>query len=254
MAAAAVVSAAAAAAAWVVAMAPFILIGAVVTAIVYEVITHWKQISTTAEQVWHDVTNFVGHMASDIGNFLGEAVKFFISLPADILGVYADADTWLYDVGKNIIEGLINGVKDMVGDLTGAVKNVASGAIDTVKNILGIHSPSSVFAEIGTNIGQGLVQGVQGTKSTVAGALTSLTNVTLAPPTVSGGGAAVGGGGGAAGAGVVIESGGSLVTVQYNGRGQFTIQDAAAMGKEIILAMRAQGLATTNMNNMASLR
>lgn len=60
-------------------------------------------------------------------------------------------------LGGGIIDGIINGVKGGVDMLIDAVKNAASAALDAAKNLLGIHSPSTVFYdEVGTPIIEGI--------------------------------------------------------------------------------------------------
>ena len=66
----------------------------------------------------------------------------------------------LFDIGKNLIQGLINGVNNMIETAKNAVANVGNAVIDKVKNVLGIHSPSTVFYEIGGYIDQGLANGI----------------------------------------------------------------------------------------------
>ena len=66
----------------------------------------------------------------------------------------------LFDIGKDLIQGLINGVNNMIETAKNAVANVGNAVIDKVKNVLGIHSPSTVFAEIGGYIDQGLANGI----------------------------------------------------------------------------------------------
>lgn len=66
----------------------------------------------------------------------------------------------LFDIGKNLIQGLIDGVNNMIETAKNAVANVGNAVIDKVKNVLGIHSPSTVFAEIGGYIDQGLANGI----------------------------------------------------------------------------------------------
>ena len=44
--------------------------------------------------------------------------------------------------------------------LVSTVKGKVNGMVSTVKNVLGIHSPSKVFTEIGENVTQGLVNGI----------------------------------------------------------------------------------------------
>lgn len=82
----------------------------------------------------------------------------------------------LFDIGKNLIQGLINGVNNMIETAKNAVANVGNAVIDKVKNVLGIHSPSTVFAEIGGYIDQGLANGIAAAASYVATAMQGVVN------------------------------------------------------------------------------
>lgn len=66
---------------------------------------------------------------------------------------------WL-DIGKFIVDGLWNGITTGWTALIGKVKDLVNLLPRTVKTILGIHSPSKVFDEIGMNICKGLAQGL----------------------------------------------------------------------------------------------
>ena len=83
----------------------------------------------------------------------------------------------LFDIGKNLIQGLIDGVNNMIETAKNAVANVGNAVIDKVKNVLGIHSPSTVFSEIGGYIVQGLANGINAASPYVEQALTNLANV-----------------------------------------------------------------------------
>lgn len=82
----------------------------------------------------------------------------------------------LFDIGKNLIQGLIDGVNNMIETAKNAVANVGTAVIDKVKNVLGIHSPSTVFAEIGGYIAQGLANGIAAALPYVEQAMTNLAN------------------------------------------------------------------------------
>ena len=70
-------------------------------------------------------------------------------------------------MGRDLIDGLIQGIKERVATAVDAVRGVASSIIATAKDALGIQSPSTVFAEIGTNIMQGLAGGINAAQSGV---------------------------------------------------------------------------------------
>ena len=78
-----------------------------------------------------------------------------------IIGVLSDAGSWLIDTGKNIVQGLLDGIGSLAGKIGDFFLDKIPGWIKgPFKKALGIKSPSRVFAGYGRNIGEGLVRGV----------------------------------------------------------------------------------------------
>ncbi|OXS26605.1 MAG: phage tail protein [Acetobacterium sp. MES1] len=69
------------------------------------------------------------------------------------LGQAAEA---IYDVGINIVKGLWDGIMSMGQWLSDKVTGFFGGVTDGVRNLLGMHSPSTVYADIGENMGAGV--------------------------------------------------------------------------------------------------
>ena len=102
------------------------------------------------------LTTLVDGIIRSIEN-LGEAALACI---AKLTGVWdGSMDEWGH-IGENIVTGLLNGITGMWDTLVSTVKGKVSGMVSTVKNVLGIHSPSKAFTEIGENVTQGLVNGI----------------------------------------------------------------------------------------------
>lgn len=102
------------------------------------------------------LTTLVDGILRSIEN-LGEAA---IACIAKLTGVWdGSMDEWGH-IGENIVTGLLNGITGMWDTLVSTVKGKVNGMVSTVKNVLGIHSPSKVFTEIGENVTQGLVNGI----------------------------------------------------------------------------------------------
>jgi phage-related protein len=62
----------------------------------------------------------------------------------------------VFEIGKNIVTGLWDGIKSMGTWISDKVSGFFSGIVDGAKDLLGIHSPSTVFAGIGENMGAGI--------------------------------------------------------------------------------------------------
>ena len=75
---------------------------------------------------------------------------------------FAAGTSQILEVGKNIVRGIWNGISAMSGWIWEKVTGFFSDIVDGVKGILGIHSPSKVFAGIGENMALGLGEGWNG--------------------------------------------------------------------------------------------
>lgn len=65
------------------------------------------------------------------------------------------------NIPKYIFEGLVNGLKYGASAIVNVVTDIGKGIIDAICKVLGIHSPSRKFFEIGQNIIEGLVNGLK---------------------------------------------------------------------------------------------
>lgn len=95
---------------------------------------------------------------------------------SSIVGEFKKLPDELRKLGKFIWDGLINGLKDARSTVTNGIKSFTDGFINGFKEALGIHSPSTVFAEIGGYIVQGLANGITAALPYVEQAMTNLAN------------------------------------------------------------------------------
>jgi phage-related protein len=86
-----------------------------------------------------------------------------LGIAEDIWGNIQDffEDVDLYEIGANIIDGLLEGLSSMAGAITKRVESLASLVPDGLKDFLGIHSPSRLIkTEVGKWIPLGLSEGI----------------------------------------------------------------------------------------------
>lgn len=89
----------------------------------------------------------------------------------------------LRSIGLNMIEGLWGGIKSKFDSVIEKVKNLASKLPTAVKKVLGISSPSKVFAEVGKWIPEGLALGIENNLGTVQSAADAMVGATAITPT-----------------------------------------------------------------------
>lgn len=63
-------------------------------------------------------------------------------------------------IGQNILSGLKNGLKDGAKGVWDAIVDIGNKIIEKIKNVLGIHSPSTVMEDVGLNTMLGFIQGL----------------------------------------------------------------------------------------------
>ena len=99
-------------------------------------------------------------ISSGVSGAIGGIITYFSGLGGRILGALGNMGSLLTNMGKNIIEGLLNGIKATAGRVFDFIGGIASSIGSTFAKVLGIKSPSRVFAEFGRNTVQGYMQGL----------------------------------------------------------------------------------------------
>lgn len=113
-----------------------------------------SQLLTIISNAWEDTKTATT-------NKIGDLVGYVAELPGKILDKLGNMGTLLYDVGKDVISGLLNGIKSMGSSLWNGVKSlVADNIPGPIRKVLGIASPSKVTAKLGAWTGEGLAQGL----------------------------------------------------------------------------------------------
>lgn len=92
----------------------------------------------------------------------------------------------LFEIGKNIIQGLVNGIGSMIGAVNKKIKEVAGNIKEKIKGALGIHSPSRWMRDmIGKNIVLGVVAGIDQEKGTLDKSVKKMTDLPTELPNFS---------------------------------------------------------------------
>lgn len=165
------------AAAWLIAMGPIGWVIAAVVGLVAIIIANWDNIKKFTVKAWDAIVAWVKQAAQwmiDVflnWTLLGIIIKNWDNIVAFIGGLPAK----FMAMGKNIIDGLINGVKAAAGGIGDFFGDIANNAIEGFKSMMGIHSPSKVFQEFGRNIIQGLNKGLTGDVASINSSMKKVT-------------------------------------------------------------------------------
>lgn len=121
----------------------------------------WSKIKSTFSKVgstlggyfrsaWTAVKNAWSGVGSWASGIVSKIIGFFKGLPGKMLSI-----------GKDMMNGLIDGVKSMVSSVKKAVTNAVDSAVEGVKDFLGIKSPSRLMRdEVGKMMGLGVGEGI----------------------------------------------------------------------------------------------
>lgn len=133
------------------------------------------------EQLPSIITSIVTFIAENLPLIVAQGVEIIIQLAGGIIQAIPSLVAQLpaimaaivegigaligsiVECGKNIVQGLWNGIASMGTWIKEKVSGFFSGIVGGVKNLLGIRSPSRVFADIGDNMALGLGSGFEKT-------------------------------------------------------------------------------------------
>lgn len=89
------------------------------------------------------------------------------------------------ETGKNFVQGFAEGVANAASTAWNGVKDFCGGVLDSVKSFFGIHSPSTVMAEMGGYVGAGFANGVTDSSTAVGKSMSSLMQSAMDAATLS---------------------------------------------------------------------
>ena len=95
-------------------------------------------------------------LTQNLPTIIDEIVKAVPRIVSGIVSAFGSLVGEMVKAGANLLHGLWEGISSAAGWLWEKVSGWASSLVDGIKNFFGIHSPSTVFAEIGTNMGEGV--------------------------------------------------------------------------------------------------
>jgi len=84
-----------------------------------------------------------------------------MAVPGWLVNTIGSLLTTLYQAGKDVVQGLIDGIESMAGDLIDAAKGLPGKVTGAITGAFGIGSPSKVMAEIGKDVVAGLAAGIE---------------------------------------------------------------------------------------------
>ena len=162
----------------------------------------WAGLRQIVDGAWDAVFAVIAGALGVVRSLVGGLGGLISQATGNLAGI-------LINAGKEVIEGLLDGIRSRLGAIAGVMRDVANKVKSGITSALGIASPSKVMAEYGRNIGQGLVVGIDGSSSGVAAAMAGLVDMPALPAI----NAAVGAGATGASAGtVVINVSGSVLS------------------------------------------
>ena len=141
--------------------------------IISNVITFFKElpekISSAIYGAYQSVSDWASGMIQKASEVIPEVIDNFVSF-------FESIPDRLKALGKNIVDGLYNGVKDAMHLVADKAGELADGFVKGFKDALGIHSPSKVFYAIGEFIDKGLANGISAAKDLAVKAIQSVSD------------------------------------------------------------------------------
>lgn len=98
-------------------------------------------------------------LVSGIITSTGHLIAVVPKLLASLIHSFGSAGAAIAGIGVSIVDGIRKGITEQWQRLKSDVSHLFTGLVDWIKKLLGIHSPSRVFADIGQNMAAGIGDG-----------------------------------------------------------------------------------------------
>lgn len=155
----------------------------------------WQGFSTNFQTAWESLPEFVQHPIQALDQASASLKQWFVGVGEwwsqkwagfkenwdkswnSLVDTIKNLPARFLDYGKNIVQGLIDGINKGVENAKKTVGGLAKAIIDKFTTDTEIHSPSALFERFGEFIDQGLANGINAALPYVEQAMTNLANV-----------------------------------------------------------------------------
>ena len=142
--------------------------------------------SQLPSKIWNFLTQAiqrVGEFANNMRNKASEAGRWFSNT---LINIVSQIPSQMINIGRNIVQGVWNGIQSMASTFTNNVKNFFSGIVNSAKSALGIHSPSREMRDevgkwIPAGVGVGIERAMPDLERQLQEDMENLTNVKFTP-------------------------------------------------------------------------
>jgi len=163
----------------------------------------WQGVASFVAGVWNGIMSTVSGIVSGLVNFFRSSfqgvadflsgiwrgiasvisdtwngvMSFLSGIPGQIMGFFSGIGGWLYSAGRDLINGLLNGIRSLAGTIGSFFLNMLPDwIVGPFKAAMGIASPSKLFREYGQNTVQGYLRGVEDLKPDLDAEMAQLVN------------------------------------------------------------------------------
>lgn len=155
----------------------------------------WEGFKTNFQTAWESLPGFVQHPIQALDQASAGLKQWFVGVGEwwnqkwagfkenwdkawnSLVDTIKNLPAKFLDYGKNIVQGLIDGINKGIENAKKSVGGLAKAIIDKFTTDTEIHSPSALFERFGEFIDQGLANGITAALPYVEQAMTNLVNV-----------------------------------------------------------------------------
>ena len=154
----------------------------------------WQGFSTNFQTAWESLPGFVQHPIQALDQASAGLKQWFVGVGEwwnqkwagfkenwdkawnSLVDTIKNLPAKFLDYGKNIVQGLIDGINNGIENAKKTVGGLAKAIIDKFTTETDIHSPSKLFEQFGIYIDQGLANGIAAALPYVEQAMTNFAN------------------------------------------------------------------------------
>lgn len=154
----------------------------------------WAEFSTNFQKYWDSLPDYVRHPIKSLNEASDDLNSWFVGVGVwwdekwkgfktnwdkswnSLVDTLKELPQKFLDYGKNIVQGLIDGINKGIESAKKSVSGLAKAILDKFTTDTGIHSPSKVFKGYGGYLIEGLVNGISAAKDLAVNAIQSVSD------------------------------------------------------------------------------